>query len=526
MNNRPRKYSKLATESIDLETEELQDSSLPENIDSDKFRDFAAEIARDASVELSRPPSKLSADNLRRPSWVVSVGKRRGSFHALLDEEEVAKSVQKRSATYANKLTSTQKLQRKFFTILKKLPNQRSDKDIDLIMRVVSSLQFFDSKDPITKRMLCLCVQHRILKQGEVLFRKGDAPDFFYVVYEGTVAVQIPKETAPGEYDHSVYDEVGLIQTGGSFGELALLRDAPRAATIVAHKNSVLLRIHKNQYNDLICASKMNSFENRVNFFSSLSCLESLDDNTRSALAEVSEEISFDDAKCIISQDSPPNGMYFVAQGEVICVSCVQVMHELRHLEVGRLVPGEFYGQYECREAVPFKLSLVCHSSITLLFVPRADLLRLVPMKVLLKMQQFRTDLPPSDDYLQSFVQNQLYWQSFREQVVKDSVSKIYKYHGFEKRKRYDGVQKKEDKSNSLLTEILQTISKNNQEEYEKRRIKLGKGKKKKKRTRPNTVLGFVNTDSNMKSSVKVKRRTVRKSRNLQQRRRAHSSMR
>ena len=70
---------------------------------------------------------------------------------------------------------------------------------------------------------------------GEVLFEAGDAPDSAYVIMEG--AVEIVAETEAG----SVVEAV--LGTNELFGELGVLTNSPRSATIRARGEIVALRI-------------------------------------------------------------------------------------------------------------------------------------------------------------------------------------------------------------------------------------------------------------------------------------------
>lgn len=70
------------------------------------------------------------------------------------------------------------------------------------------------------------------------MIRQGDVGDFFYVVEEGGVDFYIKsgnKNSSPG-----LGDKVGSAGPGGSFGELALMYNAPRAASVVSTSPGVL----------------------------------------------------------------------------------------------------------------------------------------------------------------------------------------------------------------------------------------------------------------------------------------------
>ncbi len=71
---------------------------------------------------------------------------------------------------------------------------------------------------------------------GETLFREGDAGDRFYVVAEGELAVLKAGVTV----DHS--------PAGDYVGEMALLRDQPRNATITASRDSLLFALDRDDF--------------------------------------------------------------------------------------------------------------------------------------------------------------------------------------------------------------------------------------------------------------------------------------
>lgn len=72
--------------------------------------------------------------------------------------------------------------------------------------------------------------------KGEVLFREGDLGDALYIISEGLVAVQT--EGPPRV-------EIGRLAEGAFFGEVALVTDQPRSATVATLMPTELLRIDR-----------------------------------------------------------------------------------------------------------------------------------------------------------------------------------------------------------------------------------------------------------------------------------------
>lgn len=76
----------------------------------------------------------------------------------------------------------------------------------------------------------------RTLLAGETLFEFGEAGDALYFLEAGRLEVHLP--------DGSVRD----IQPGTSIGELALLTDTPRSATVVARRDSTLRELRRDRF--------------------------------------------------------------------------------------------------------------------------------------------------------------------------------------------------------------------------------------------------------------------------------------
>jgi CRP/FNR family cyclic AMP-dependent transcriptional regulator len=84
--------------------------------------------------------------------------------------------------------------------------------------------------------LVALTVTRRVAA-GEHVFRQGDPPDALYVVSTGELRAY---SLGPGPTAETVH---ALLGPGALFGELALLDGNPRSASVLAVRDSVLLRL-------------------------------------------------------------------------------------------------------------------------------------------------------------------------------------------------------------------------------------------------------------------------------------------
>ena len=89
---------------------------------------------------------------------------------------------------------------------------------------------------PAAVEHLAVKLRPRTVAAGEVVFHQGDPGDLFYVVENGRCEVTIDSE------------KVADAWPGEAFGEIALLRDVPRTATVTAVEETTLLALERDEF--------------------------------------------------------------------------------------------------------------------------------------------------------------------------------------------------------------------------------------------------------------------------------------
>jgi len=86
----------------------------------------------------------------------------------------------------------------------------------------------FHGLDEPSLTMVATALRPRRFRQGETIFHAGDPGGALFIVARGRVKITVPPE------DGSEPAILTTVESGGFFGELALLDGAPRSATAVA----------------------------------------------------------------------------------------------------------------------------------------------------------------------------------------------------------------------------------------------------------------------------------------------------
>ncbi|XP_065264348.1 cAMP-dependent protein kinase type II-alpha regulatory subunit [Emys orbicularis] len=180
----------------------------------------------------------------------------------------------------------------------------------------------------------------RKVKPQEHVIDQGDDGDNFYVVERGLYDIFVTRDSQPrcvGRYDNH-----------GSFGELALMYNTPRAATIVATTEGALWGLDRVTFRRIILknnAKKRKTFEL---FIESVPLLKSLEVSERMKIVDVIGEKVYRDGERIISQGDKADSFYIVESGEVKILIKSKVSSNTdanQEVEIARCHKGQYFGE-------------------------------------------------------------------------------------------------------------------------------------------------------------------------------------
>src|SRR6266849_5197328 len=112
--------------------------------------------------------------------------------------------------------------------------------------RLLRQGDLFAGLEKVTLAKLAAYLQPLSYESGAIIFRQAEPGDAFYLVASGSVGVYTADKSGAGETCLEV------LRAGEPFGEMALLTNSPRTASIKAENDCEVLRLERGAFLDLV----------------------------------------------------------------------------------------------------------------------------------------------------------------------------------------------------------------------------------------------------------------------------------
>ncbi|KAE8388770.1 cyclic nucleotide-binding-like protein [Aspergillus alliaceus] len=214
---------------------------------------------------------------------------------------------------------------------------------------------------------------------------QGDAGDYFYIVEDGHFDVYIHPSGSVQSGPDGMGTKAGTIGPGGSFGELALMYNAPRAATIVStDSKSTLWALDRITFRRILMDSAFQRRRMYEAFLEEVPLLSSLKPYERSKIADALDAIKYSAGSTIIKEGDPGDAFYLLESGEA------EAFMEGVDRPVKSYKRGDFFGELALLADQPRAASVVAKTDVKVAKLGRDGFKRLLgPVEEIMRRAEY-----------------------------------------------------------------------------------------------------------------------------------------
>lgn len=222
-------------------------------------------------------------------------------------------------------------------------------------------------------------MEEKKFNQGETVITEGEAGSVLFVVDEGSLDCSKRLNGPQSQPTH-----LKTYQPGEAFGELALLYNAPRAATIVAKTAVTLWQLDRNTFNHIVKDAAQVKRDRYEDFLSSVPILQSIDHYERSKIADAIKEQTYPAQSTIIKQGDEGDDFFIIISGNAVATKSLN--GAAQPTTVKDYGPSDYFGERALLKSEPRAANVISTSELKVATIDRDSFMRLLgPLDTILQ---------------------------------------------------------------------------------------------------------------------------------------------
>jgi cAMP-dependent protein kinase regulator len=238
----------------------------------------------------------------------------------------------------------------------------KTDEQKDRLREVLKGSFLFSTLDANDLGIVIGAMKEVSVDKGKRVIQQGDPGDFLFVVESGKLDCLIHQAGGSEKV-------VKTCQAGDVFGELALLYNVPRAASVDCTEKAVLWRLDRETFNNIVKEAAQKKRDRYDSFLKKVPLLASMDAYERSQLADALVVESFNEGQTIMTQGEIGNKFYILEDGEAVA--------KKNGVEVMNYSHGDYFGELALIKNQPRAATVVCKTPAKVLSVDAKSFKRL-----------------------------------------------------------------------------------------------------------------------------------------------------
>jgi cAMP-dependent protein kinase regulator len=224
------------------------------------------------------------------------------------------------------------------------------------LSEVMDSNKLMKMLSPSDRKQLMLALKEVTFNAGDKIIKQGDAGDNFYVLDQGVCDIHVEGKGS-----------VMKAKKGIAFGELALLHNAPRAATVTAEDHVTAWALDILSFKSILMGKANNDADMQMKTLDGIELLKGLSKEDKQTICTSMREKVYKAGRMIICEGDEGNTFYIIAEGEVKCTKAASGATEVSR----RLVAGDFFGELALLSADKRAATVTATTDSTVLMIDR-----------------------------------------------------------------------------------------------------------------------------------------------------------
>jgi len=231
-------------------------------------------------------------------------------------------------------------------------PNHpKTDEQKSRLQNTLSKSFMFASLEDKDMQTILLAMKECVFAASTKVITEGEDGDYLFVIEKGTLECF---KTINGEEK-----VVKTVNTGDVFGELALLYNCPRAATVVAKDECICWQLDRESFNHIVKDAAVQRRNKYDDFLKSVNLISSLEAYERSQIADALKAETFKKGDKIVVQDDPGDKFYILEEGALYAMKQQNGEEEKRVMDYK---VGDYFGELALLKNQPRAASIIVES--------------------------------------------------------------------------------------------------------------------------------------------------------------------
>ncbi|XP_042608492.1 cAMP-dependent protein kinase type II-beta regulatory subunit [Cyprinus carpio] len=221
-----------------------------------------------------------------------------------------------------------------------RVTHPKTDEQRQRLQEACKDILLFKNLDQEQMSQVLDAIFEKVVVTGEHIIDQDDDGDNFYVIERGTFDIMLKAD--------GTTRTVGSYDNRGSFGELALMYNTPRAATIIATSPGALWCLDRLTFRRIILKNNAKKRKMYEAFIGTLPLLTSLEVSERMKVVDVLSTKVYNSGEQIIAQGDLADCFYIVESGHVRITmkrSKSKNDTEDEEVEIATCSRGQYFGE-------------------------------------------------------------------------------------------------------------------------------------------------------------------------------------